>query len=553
MNRLLFASSAAARARSLPPVPPSHPVKVTSGAGFAFEDKVGAYLCAALLAGEHLLGTDVGPIRRIDFQVGADGWALDDVLVTFGSGAETTRWCVSIKDTAYIRARAPRPFVEQVWSELCGTSGSGFAIGSDLVGLICAPLPGSTSSDLQELMRLARSQDPDDLARRIEVPGFVSDARRTLWASFAPPATIPVPPMLSRSPGEALRHLRAKELDFEHAPSTAEAHALRLCGDALVDRSQARELWDALVVLVARERTAGGYADRAKLLAALGGQHRLRPADDIEPSSPWRRVGPRALAVCGVAVALLLVALVVWRAGATSDEDQATPSTTTTTTTTKPTTTAPPTTEAVPALSEECRSGLPIVVPGLSPEPAELDAPGIMLPDGEISFEVVLGQEDLRLRAEEWNRIVASSQVPRWIGVELDPGLDPTKTTRARFQYLADRICQYEIEDPFLPIGIGQDQRNDADGLLSLTALVNTSASYTRVDRLSVELTTQDPAARLGRTTFYDGPGEEVLIPPTTILFTLLRFEASEQDLGPSRTFDTSFEYDIYHCGPDPC
>lgn len=532
-------------------------MKVTSGAGFAFEDKVGAYLCAVLLAGEQLLGVDVGPIRRIDFQVGADGWALDDVLVTFAS-RRRTRWCVSIKDSPYIRGTAPGAFVEQVWSELSGSSDSGFVPGSDLVGLIVPPLPGTASSDLHELMRLARSQDPEDLARRMEVPGFVSAARRTLWDSFAPPRPDPLPSSMTSSPAEALRALRVLELDFGRAPSTAEAHALALCDQVTRDRTRAGQLWDALVVLVARERTAGGFVDRAKLVAALPAGHGSVLGAEAGPPVPARARAHRPLIALG-SVAALLAALVVWRVGVASDDAGSAPPTTTNSTTSSSTSSstssqpAPPTTAAVPALSEECRSGLPIVVGGLSAAPAEVDAPGIRISEGDFGFEVVPGAEDLRISAAEWNTVVGSSQVPQWIGIKLDPGLEPTETTRARFQYLADRICQYEIEDAFLPLGIGQDQRTDADGLVSITALVNASASYTRVDRLAVDLTSSDPAARLGRTTFFDGPGEALLIPPTTIVFALLRFGASNPDVGPATEFETHFEWDILHCGPQAC
>jgi hypothetical protein len=43
------------------------PVKNTSGGGYAFEDRVGAWPAAALLAGQAPLDADLGPPLRIDF------------------------------------------------------------------------------------------------------------------------------------------------------------------------------------------------------------------------------------------------------------------------------------------------------------------------------------------------------------------------------------------------------------------------------------------------------------------------------------------------------
>jgi hypothetical protein len=43
----------------------THPVKNLSGAGFTFEDRVGAWMAAALLAGATPLDAELGPPTRI--------------------------------------------------------------------------------------------------------------------------------------------------------------------------------------------------------------------------------------------------------------------------------------------------------------------------------------------------------------------------------------------------------------------------------------------------------------------------------------------------------
>lgn len=256
----------------------ARPVKITSGGGFTFEDYVGAFLAAALLARQPLLGGDVGRPHRIDFQVGADGWRLDDILVTFRQPGGTARWCVSVKSYTYIDSTAPTDFVERAWSEVAGESQSDYTPDRDLLGLITAPLRADTYSDLQELIRLSREQEPNDLARRIQEPGYVSEARRALWNSFCRPASVRATPGISDSPAEVLGRLRTLEADFEHSLSRIEAQASTWCGDLLVDPTGASELWKALVAETATVRTAGGYVDEDRLLSRLGDRHAFRRA-----------------------------------------------------------------------------------------------------------------------------------------------------------------------------------------------------------------------------------------------------------------------------------
>jgi hypothetical protein len=84
------------------------PVKQTGGAGFRFEDRVGAYFAAAILASEDL-AADLSFASRIDFQVGQRHFVLDDLLYQLADG---TRLPISIKSADQLpRGRAPGDFV----------------------------------------------------------------------------------------------------------------------------------------------------------------------------------------------------------------------------------------------------------------------------------------------------------------------------------------------------------------------------------------------------------------------------------------------------------
>lgn len=258
----------------------AHPVKNLSGAGFSFEDRVGAWLAAAMLAGAPPLDPALGSPLRIDFQVQVDGWRLDDILVTFPSG----RWCASVKSYAQVAGgTAEADFVLRAWQELSGVSGSRFDLDRDLLGMVTAPLDSAVRSGVHELIRLAREQDPGDLTRRADVPAYVSQDRHGLWRSFAKPDTVATEgSAISTSPAELLRRLRVVEADFEASPSQSAQQAWGWCADALIDRDAAASLWDALLRIVAGTRTAGGVLTAPILVQRLAAQFDLRNHPNYE-------------------------------------------------------------------------------------------------------------------------------------------------------------------------------------------------------------------------------------------------------------------------------
>lgn len=251
---------------------PVQPVKNQSGAGFSYEDHFGALLAAGLLAGRPVIDAQLGAPSRIDFQVAADGWALDDLLVTFSTPHGSVHWCVSVKSGQQFDPNAPSDFVRRAWSELLGAGDSPFDVVHDLLGMVVPPTHPGVYADIQELTRLSQQQEPDDLAERIQRRGYVSIARLALWKSFEPPADMfnPLGSRLSSSPAELLRRLRVFEADFGYPWSRSEGVALSWCAEALLDPAQARSLWEALLALVATVRTAGGTMNEALLIDRLG-------------------------------------------------------------------------------------------------------------------------------------------------------------------------------------------------------------------------------------------------------------------------------------------
>jgi len=87
--------------------------KLTGGGGFTFEDQVGAYFLTCLLTGLSPLDLRLGTLSRVDFQTSADGWLLDDILLTLTTQTEKRRCAFSIKSNQqFTRSAAPSDFVE---------------------------------------------------------------------------------------------------------------------------------------------------------------------------------------------------------------------------------------------------------------------------------------------------------------------------------------------------------------------------------------------------------------------------------------------------------
>jgi hypothetical protein len=72
-------------------------------------------------------------------------------------------------------------------------------------------------------------------------------------------------------------------------------------------------------------------------------------------------------------------------------------------------------------------------------KPGQFNAPGVRFRTGD--FQVETGRQRVTITAKDWNTIVASSRVRRDVRVVLPPEWQHNATTKARFQYLGDRIA----------------------------------------------------------------------------------------------------------------
>jgi hypothetical protein len=268
------------------------PPKATAGGGFVFEDNVAAYFLSFLLTGRPPLDPALGIVSRIDFQTRADGWLVDDILLTLASDGGTRQCAFSVKSgPQFTTGGASKEFVAVAWRQFLHEGTTRFTKSRDRLGLITRPLPDDLLSELDELLKMARTEDPADLPVRLGVPGYASPVKRSLFTSLSCPEDLCAKHSLTdASTGKLMQHLVVLEADFERQSSRSLREALENCRSALVSGSlaEAQSLWQGLVGIASEYRPTAGGLDRLELVDRLRSRFRLKDYPDHQED--WRRL-----------------------------------------------------------------------------------------------------------------------------------------------------------------------------------------------------------------------------------------------------------------------
>jgi hypothetical protein len=112
-------------------------VRSTAGPGFDFEDRVTAWLLLKALTGEPLPGID-GVAQRIQTQVEALGWTIDDILLTATRAeGERRQLAVSCKSNVQVTSSAlPSEFVARCWQQWVKPNPNPMQRGKDSLALV---------------------------------------------------------------------------------------------------------------------------------------------------------------------------------------------------------------------------------------------------------------------------------------------------------------------------------------------------------------------------------------------------------------------------------
>jgi len=268
------------------------PPKATGGGGFVFEDRVAAYFLSFLLSGRWPLDPRLGIITGIDFQTRADGWFLDDILLTLVSDGETRCCALSVRSNQqFTRNSAPSEFVQLAWRQFLHIETDRFDKDRDLLGLAIAPLSQGLGKGLLRLLELARKGDPKDLPVRLKKTAFASITIQKLFDSFVCPAELAEKHgITNENTGELLRCIEVLEFSFESGSRTQLREAVENCRSALRSGSpqEALSLWESLLAIASEYRPNAGYLDGCRLGDKLRLRFRLKEFPHHE--ADWRHL-----------------------------------------------------------------------------------------------------------------------------------------------------------------------------------------------------------------------------------------------------------------------
>jgi hypothetical protein len=269
------------------------PIKNTAGEGFAVEDRVASWLSCHLLANVPWPSPQAGFIEAINCQMRQDGWHFDDFVVELAINREVHRCACSVKSFQIFGVKgAPAEFGATAWKEWLGKENSPFQRARDKMAIFAAPHNPAIREAWQGLLELARAGiSPETLARRQLEEVEPSALRRDAFASMRCPAEVDV--AASGDPEETARLLRSfylQEQDFDHNDSQSLKQALLMCQQALEDtaRSQALQLWHALLVYAAEIRNKGGRISLPALLTRLAPRFPLKQFPRY--AEEWQRI-----------------------------------------------------------------------------------------------------------------------------------------------------------------------------------------------------------------------------------------------------------------------
>jgi hypothetical protein len=242
------------------------PTKATGGGGYTFADKVAAGFLAQMLKRKFTLEPDLGVIAELHFETRDIGHVLDDLMLVLKRGLDVTNCFVSVKSNRQLTKDGfNKEFVQDVWREWNGETGSAFDRTKDILGLIVGEVDDTTRLVWQELQKQASSTTPERMSARLQDDSRSSNkVQRAIFEGLRQSAKGEMD-----SVETARLAARIRVLQFSDA---AEGDFINLCAEIVRDGrlEDGAKLWARLIKLSAENRATGGYFDLPKLVHSSG-------------------------------------------------------------------------------------------------------------------------------------------------------------------------------------------------------------------------------------------------------------------------------------------
>lgn len=264
--------------------------KQTGGGGFLYEDRVNAYFMACMLTSTSPFNKEYGIIEKIKFQVRADGWLFDDVLLQCRSQGNILMIATSIKSSQqFTRNGIPAELNELIWKQFLKDESSVFNTERDFLCLVERPLSAGLAADLNTLLNQVYQQEAGDVSARQQAKGFNSAEINKLYSSFQCSSTLATKYTVTPEQTDALlKRFIHQQIDFEATNSFFEKATIDLCRKALKNKTSegATLLYDQLCNIARQQSPDAGYVNIAKLIHLLRGKFEL--ADFPDHEADWK-------------------------------------------------------------------------------------------------------------------------------------------------------------------------------------------------------------------------------------------------------------------------
>ncbi len=276
------------------------PPFVTGGGGFEYEDRVAAFVLAAILAGQPPFGEDVGLVRRVDWQTSDIGWEFDDLLLT-RVGANDPKLAISCKAGTHVTGGGwPADAAAQIWKQWTRSAQNPFRRGVDLLGVVTGSLALGVDEAWDRVVHEAVPTDPARIAIRFSGPGASNQMARELVESLKRPDA--VAGEAANEPverAELIRSVRLWRRDLLRLDSADTTRAVEWCRQALAsgDREIALDLLESLHSVATDRRIRGGTIELRDLVTELGQRYSFRcwPQDE----APWEQLAVHSADLMG--------------------------------------------------------------------------------------------------------------------------------------------------------------------------------------------------------------------------------------------------------------
>jgi len=259
----------------------------TAGPGFDFEDRVAAWLLLKVLTGQPLPGVE-GIGTRLQMQVEALGWAIDDILLTAAVSPDDQRHlAISCKSNVQVTASGlPADFVTRCWQQWAKVNANPMQRGKDCLMLVTRGRNNAFMATWSELKNAASSADLILALGRMRATA----KHRKMLDSVKTPAKDGAVTASDADVVAMVNSIEVAPVDFQVANSEEEKLAIKEARKLLVNGSlvEGQRLWTELVTHAKNTRLGSGTLDIPDLWRQLRVKFALKTHPDYEAS--WQNL-----------------------------------------------------------------------------------------------------------------------------------------------------------------------------------------------------------------------------------------------------------------------